>query len=204
MFFDYRNSEDTTEKCRKNAKNRSKQLYTHTGGLKILARCGEEKSELQGRRLSRGELWILTHKRRNASYIHPEARTISERIEEIEQHDESFRLLSQNNLLAQALGKEHPDRVRGVGFGPTSSQLFGTTSHQSSDGAQREETQRVLLELQVAAEKLKRKAVEEEVAAEKTKRQTVEDEVVAGKIKIQAMESALGCLIQEQGGGAAT
>nr|XP_025685455.1 uncharacterized protein LOC112786275 [Arachis hypogaea] len=151
-FLDYRNSEETKEKCRKNAENRSKQLYTHTGGSKSLARLGEEE----------------------------------ERIVEIEQHDESSRLLSQNDSLAQALGKDHPGRVHGMGIGPTTSQVFGMNSPQSSIGTQREETQRVLLELQaeLAAEKLKRKAMEDEVAAEKTKR--------------QAMKSALMCLLQGQ------
>ncbi|XP_020969394.1 uncharacterized protein LOC107624065 isoform X2 [Arachis ipaensis] len=113
-FLDYRNSEETQEKCKKNAENRSKQLYTHTGGSKILARLGEEE----------------------------------ERIEAIEQGDESSGLLSQNDSLAQALGKEHPGRVRGMVLGPTSSQVFGMNSHQSSNGFEREETQRVLLELQ--------------------------------------------------------
>ncbi|RYR39661.1 hypothetical protein Ahy_A09g045238 isoform A [Arachis hypogaea] len=49
-FLDYCNSEDT------------KQLYTHTGGSKSLARHREEKSELQERKVSRGELWTLVHK----------------------------------------------------------------------------------------------------------------------------------------------
>ncbi|RYQ98785.1 hypothetical protein Ahy_B07g086580 [Arachis hypogaea] len=164
-----------------NAKNRSKQLYTHTGRSKSLARLREEE----------------------------------ERIEAIEQRDESSRLLSQNDLLAQALAKEHPGRVRGMGLGPTSSQVFGMNFHQPSNGFEREEIQRVLLELQaeLAAEKLKRKAVEDEVAAEKTKRQEVEDEVAAentkrqamedevaaGKVRMQAMESTSICLLQGQG-----
>ncbi|RYR14739.1 hypothetical protein Ahy_B04g071429 [Arachis hypogaea] len=153
-YLDYRNSEET----RKNAENRSKQLYTHTGGLKSLAGLEEEE----------------------------------ERIVDIEQHDESSRLLSQNDPLAQALEKEHSSRVRGMGLGPTSNQIF------ASNGAQREETQRVLLELQaeLVAKKLKKKAVEDEVAAKKPKRQAVEDEAAAGKINIQAMESVLRCLIQ--------
>nr|XP_025684912.1 uncharacterized protein LOC112785684 [Arachis hypogaea] len=111
-----------------------------------------------------------------------------ERIAKIEQHDESSRLLSQNDSLAQALGKEHPGRVRGIGIGPTTSQVFGTISLQPSIETQREETQRVLLELQLelAVEKLKWKAMKDEAAAEKMKR--------------QAMESALMCLVQGQGG----
>ncbi|RYQ85856.1 hypothetical protein Ahy_B10g105480 [Arachis hypogaea] len=170
-FLDYRNSEETQEKCKKNAENRSKQLYTHTGGSKILARLGEEESERQGRIVSRGELYLLTHKRTNGSYIHDVARAIGERIEAIEQGDESSGLLSQNDSLAQALGKEHPGR----------------------------KLKRKGVEDEVAAEKTKRQAVEDEVAAEKTKRRTVEDEVAAGKVRMQAMESALICLLQGQG-----
>ncbi|XP_020967527.1 uncharacterized protein LOC107617234 [Arachis ipaensis] len=189
------------EKCKKNVENRSKQLYTHIGGSKSLARHGEEESERQGRRVSRGELYLLTHKRDDGSYIHDAARAIGERIEAIEQGDESSRLLCQNDSLAQALGKERPGRVRGMGLGPTSSQVFGMNSHQSSNSFERKETQRVLLELQaeLVVEKLKRKAVEDEVATEKTKRQSVEDEVAAGKVRMQAMESALICLLQGQG-----
>ncbi|RYQ79679.1 hypothetical protein Ahy_Scaffold2g107643 [Arachis hypogaea] len=155
-FLDYRNSEETKEKCRKNTENRSKQLYTYTGGSKSLARLGEEEAK--------------------------------ERITEIEQHDESSRLLSQNDSLAQTLEKEHPGRVHGMGIGPTTSQVFGTNSPQPSIETQREETQRVLVEIQaeLPAEKLKRKAIEDEVAAEKTKR--------------QAMESSPMCLVQGQGG----
>ncbi|XP_020970324.1 uncharacterized protein LOC110268476 [Arachis ipaensis] len=197
-FLNYRNSEETQEKCKKNTENRSKQLYTHTG-----------------RRVNRGKLYLLTHKRANGSYVHDAARAIGERIEAIEQRDESSRLLSQNDSLAQALEKEHLGRVRGMGLGPTSSQVFGMNSHQPSNGFEREETQRVLLELQaelaadklkrkavedeVAAKKTKRQAVEDEVAAEKTKRQAVEDEVAAGKVRMQAMESALICILQGRG-----
>ncbi|XP_020967468.1 uncharacterized protein LOC110266793 [Arachis ipaensis] len=122
----------------------------------------EEETERQGRPIGRAELWTLTHKRPNGSYLHDAARAIGERIVEIEQHDESSGPLFQNDSLAQALGKEHPDRVRGMGIGPTSSQVFYTNSHQPSNEIQREETQRVLLELQaeLAAEKLKRQAME--------------------------------------------
>nr|XP_025637727.1 uncharacterized protein LOC112733076 [Arachis hypogaea] len=172
-------------------------------------------SERQGRRVGRGELYLLTHKRSNGAYIHDAARAIGERIEAIEQRDKSSRLLSQNDSPTQALRKEHPGRMCGMGLGPTSSQVFGMNVHQPINDFEREETQRVLLELQaeLAAEKLKRKAVEDEVAAEKTKRQAaedevavkktkrqaVEDEVAAGKVRMQAMESALICLLQGQG-----
>nr|XP_029153414.1 uncharacterized protein LOC114927558 [Arachis hypogaea] len=116
------------------------------------------KPERQGNPVGRRELFVLTHKRLNGSYLHDAAKVIGERIAEIEQHDESSRLLSQNDSLAQALGEEHPGRVHGMGIGLTFSQVFGTNSHQLSNETQREETQSVLFELQA------------ELAAERTKR----------------------------------
>ncbi|XP_072052562.1 uncharacterized protein [Arachis hypogaea] len=103
----------------KKANNRSKQLYTHTGGSKCFARRMEENSEQQGMGVGRGELWITVHKKKDGSYIIDE-----ERIEEIEQQDESSRVLSQNDSMALVFGKEKPGRVRGVGFTPTPSQLY--------------------------------------------------------------------------------
>ncbi|RYR28551.1 hypothetical protein Ahy_B01g052694 [Arachis hypogaea] len=111
--------------------------------------------------------------KKDGSYMNDEARAIGERIEEIEQQDESSRVLSQNDSIAQVFGKEKPGRVHGVGFGPTPIQL--------------EETQRKLLELQakLEGEKLKRKAMEDEAAAENK--------------KMKAMEGALIYLFQQQG-----
>ncbi|XP_016182412.1 uncharacterized protein LOC107624435 [Arachis ipaensis] len=162
----------------------------------------EEESQKQGRTVGRGEVWILKHKRPDGSYLHKEAQRIGEKIIEIEQLDESTRILSENDSLAQALGKEHPGRVRGIGHGPTPTQLFRPSSQPPVDRAQVEEAQRMLCELhtEVTTEKLKRKAMEDELAAEKTKRQAVEDGLAAEKSKRQAIESVLSYLVQQQGG----
>ncbi|XP_016168873.1 uncharacterized protein LOC107611467 [Arachis ipaensis] len=129
----------------------------------------ETKSEQEGRIVSRGELWVKVHKRRDGSYINDEAREIGERLLEIEQQDETSRVLSQNDSLAQVFGREKPGRVRGMGIGPTPSQLFGTNLQPSVNRVLEEETQRKLNELQteLEAEKLKRKAMEDEAAADK-------------------------------------
>ncbi|RYQ98497.1 hypothetical protein Ahy_B07g086228 [Arachis hypogaea] len=111
---------------------------------------------------------------------------VKERIEEIEQVDESSRVLSENDSIAQVFGKERPDRVRGVGSGPTPSQLFGLNSHATVNGVQVEETQRKLLELQA------------ELESKKLKRKAMEDEAAADKKKWQAMESAQTYLYQRQ------
>ncbi|KAL4293647.1 uncharacterized protein LOC107612438 [Arachis ipaensis] len=200
-FLDYRAKPETKEKCRKNAENRSKQQYTHIGGSKSFTRRMEEESEEQGRIVGRGELWIKVHKKKDGSYMNDEARAIGERIEEIEQQDESARMLSQNDSIAQVFGKKKLGRVRGVDFGPTPNQLFGPNSHAPGNGIQLEETQRRLLKLQaeLEGEKLKRKAMEDEAEAEKKKMKVMEDEAAAEKKKMKAMESALIYLFQRQG-----
>ncbi|XP_057760246.1 uncharacterized protein LOC130980603 [Arachis stenosperma] len=174
-FIDYRNDHATKAKCKQNTLNRKKQLYMHTSDSS-LARAREEESQKQGRKVGMGEVWILKHKRSDGSYIHEEARKIGKKIFEIEQLDESTRILSENYSLVQALGKEHSGRVRGMGHGPTPSQLFRPSSQPPVDRAQVEEAQRMLCELQaeVTIKKLKRKIMEDELAAERTKRQAIE------------------------------
>ncbi|RYR15585.1 hypothetical protein Ahy_B04g072420 [Arachis hypogaea] len=147
----------------------------------------ETKSEQEGRIVSRGELWVKVHKRRDGSYINDEVREIGERLLEIEQQDETSRVLSQNDSLAQVFGREKPGRVRGMGIGPTPSQLFGTNLQPSVNRVLEEETQRKLNELQT------------ELEAEKLKRKAMEDEAAADKKMIKVMESALIYLFQRQG-----
>ncbi|MED6108988.1 hypothetical protein PIB30_029329 [Stylosanthes scabra] len=62
-----------------------------------------------GRHISRREMWIM------------------ESIAGIESRDESAKELSQNDSLAQVLGKEHLGQVCGVGLGPCPTKLFGST-----------------------------------------------------------------------------
>ncbi|RYR77806.1 hypothetical protein Ahy_A01g002428 [Arachis hypogaea] len=104
-----------------------------------------------------------------------------------ETKDESSRVLSQNDSIAQVFEKERPGRVCGVGSGPTHSQLFSPNSHAVVNRVQVKETQRKLLELQV------------ELEGKKLKRKEMENEAVAEKKKRQAMESALIYLYQWQG-----
>ncbi|QHN88403.1 uncharacterized protein DS421_16g563250 [Arachis hypogaea] len=127
-FVDYRLNEDTQKKCKQNTLNRSKQVYTHTGGSKTLARKKDEVEREQGRPVGRGELFIMTHKKRDGSYIHPDARVVSEAISNVERQDGSSKQLSQNDSLAQVLGKEHPGRVRALGAGPCPTQIFGNAA----------------------------------------------------------------------------
>ncbi|MED6203623.1 hypothetical protein PIB30_001321 [Stylosanthes scabra] len=100
FFLRYRLSDDTQEKCKKNAENRAKQVYTHTGGSKTLARRREEEERTHEKKFSRGEIWTMTHKKSDDSYIHEDARSVAEAIKVIETCDPSTKELSQNDSLA--------------------------------------------------------------------------------------------------------
>ncbi|RYR08165.1 hypothetical protein Ahy_B05g075726 [Arachis hypogaea] len=82
-FLNYRLKESTKKKCRQNAPNRLKQLYTHTGGSKTTARLRDEEEKKQQRRISRGEMFIMTHKKRDGSYMNDDARVVGREIIEL-------------------------------------------------------------------------------------------------------------------------
>ncbi|MED6136958.1 hypothetical protein PIB30_060604, partial [Stylosanthes scabra] len=50
----------------------------------------------------------MTHKKSDSPYIHEDARTVAEAIKVIKTCDPSTKELSQNDSLAQVLGKERP------------------------------------------------------------------------------------------------
>ncbi|RYR68310.1 hypothetical protein Ahy_A03g014806 [Arachis hypogaea] len=84
---------------------------------------------------------------------------IKEAITNIVSQDESSKNLSQNDLLAQVLGKEHPGRVRALGAEPCPTQVFGNAHAQlSGSGVLTEEYHRTIAKLkaEVAEEKAKR------------------------------------------------
>ncbi|RYR05011.1 hypothetical protein Ahy_B06g084839 [Arachis hypogaea] len=161
-FVDYRLNEETQKKCKQNTLNRSKQLYTHTGGSKKLARKKDEVEREQGRPVGRGELFIMTHKKKDGSYIHPDACVVSEAIANVERQDGSCKHLSQNDSLAQVLGKEHPGRVRALGAGPCPTQVFGNAAGQPSGSEESNaEDKRMIAELtaKLEEERAKRQSI---------------------------------------------
>ncbi|XP_052734106.1 uncharacterized protein LOC128196654 [Vigna angularis] len=120
----------------KNKHNRTKQTFAHTGGSKSIARKREEMEKECGNKVSRGEVWIATHKKTNGAYASDEARKIGEQIEAYESTTSSqSKKISNSDSLAHALGiQEHCGRVRGLGLGPCPSKVFGVKvrSHSGS------------------------------------------------------------------------
>ncbi|KAJ1391873.1 putative transposase, Ptta/En/Spm, plant [Sesbania bispinosa] len=75
-FLDYRSAEGTKAICKKNAQNRSKLTINHTGGSKKLKRKRVEIMVETGQPVSRGTLYIHTHKRSDGTYINEEAQAV--------------------------------------------------------------------------------------------------------------------------------
>ncbi|RYR04344.1 hypothetical protein Ahy_B06g084034 [Arachis hypogaea] len=143
-------------RCYKQIRTYEENLKHHPKGIDkndwkkfVDYRLNEETQEReQGRLVGRGELFIMTHKKKDGSYIHPNARVVSEAIVNVERQDGSSKHLSQNDSLAQVLGKEHPRRVRALGAGPCPTQVFGNAAGQSSGSAESNiEDKRMIAEL---------------------------------------------------------
>ncbi|XP_052111514.1 uncharacterized protein LOC127742813 [Arachis duranensis] len=165
------------KKCRRNALNQSKQPYPHTGGPKTMERLKDEEEKKQQRRIGRREMFIMTHKKRDGSYINDDARVVGSQ-------DSSSKEISLTDSLAQVLGKEHLGRVGGLGFGSYSTKIISNTTQQLNSIVQIEEYQSEIIELKAAAaeqkaeiSKLKATIVEHraEAAEEKAKRQTMKN-----------------------------
>ncbi|XP_057740694.1 uncharacterized protein LOC130957872 [Arachis stenosperma] len=203
-FLQYRLDDDTKDKCRKNAVNHSKQQYTHTGGSKTMARKRHEEEQRLGRPIGRGEGWTMSHKKKEWKIsVNPDLTCLQEAIELVESQDPSSKEFSQNDSLAQVLGKEHPGRVRGLGIGTCPSQCFRNIPEQSDYGVQIEEYQMEIVKLKTEAAELKAEAAElraAAAAAAEAKRQRMETEAAEGKAKIQTMGDLLTYVIQQQGG----
>ncbi|KAF7823421.1 LOB domain-containing protein 18-like [Senna tora] len=107
--------------------------------------------------VSRGEVWIATHKRSDGSAVNDAASVIIDKITSYEASGScSSQEVSQYDSLAMALGsQEHSGRVRGLGLGPTPSQVFGVRARgRSSDPT--------YTEMQNELTQLRRKVIENE------------------------------------------
>ncbi|XP_027938958.1 uncharacterized protein LOC114193391 isoform X1 [Vigna unguiculata] len=134
-FVDYRLNSKTKEHALKNKDNRAKQTIAHTCGSKSIARKRDEMEKECGHSVSRGEVWIATHKHANEAFVSDEAREISEKIQVYESTSSSSvsKEISSIDSLAFAFGsQEHCGRVRGLGLGPCPSKVFGSKGHSYS------------------------------------------------------------------------
>ncbi|XP_027927537.1 uncharacterized protein LOC114184427 [Vigna unguiculata] len=123
------------EHALKNKDNRAKKIIAHTCGSKSIARKRDEMENECAHRVSRGEVWIATHKHANGAFVSDEVREISEKIQVDESTSSSSvsKEISSTDSLAFDFGsQEHCGRVRGLGLGPCPSKVFSSKGHSYS------------------------------------------------------------------------
>ncbi|KAK4278954.1 hypothetical protein QN277_016724 [Acacia crassicarpa] len=90
----------------------------HTLGSKSIASLKFDLEKKYRRKFSRGEMFTISHKKKDGSFVCEEAREKNDqllaKIEETSFEEEAYE---------QVFGKEHPGRVRGMGFGVVPSQM---------------------------------------------------------------------------------
>ncbi|KAL2321999.1 hypothetical protein Fmac_026378 [Flemingia macrophylla] len=121
----------------KNAANRAKLVIPHILGSKTLARKRDELETIHGREFSRAEMYQLSHKKPNGTFVNEEARELHEKLQEEMQH------CSENEALLRVCGKEHPGYVRGMGLGVSPSQIIGSSSGATSSSTSFESNERI-------------------------------------------------------------
>ncbi|WJX24998.1 hypothetical protein P8452_14077 [Trifolium repens] len=125
MYLNYRLSPDTMAKADKNALNRQKQRIPHMLGTRSLARTKDIMEQRDGRSYTRGDMYEISHTKRNGSYVNDEARQKNEELQKERQTS------SDNEAFVTVFGKEHHGYVRGMGLGPTPSQINGSSCRPS-------------------------------------------------------------------------
>ncbi|WJX18461.1 hypothetical protein P8452_08257 [Trifolium repens] len=118
-------SPDTMAKADKNALNRQKQRIPHTLGTRSLAKTKDIMEQRDGRSYNRGDMYEISHTKRNGSYVNDEARQKNEELQKERQTS------SDNEAFVTVFGKERHGYVRGMGLGPTSSQINGSSCRPS-------------------------------------------------------------------------
>ncbi|KAK1606407.1 hypothetical protein QYE76_030080 [Lolium multiflorum] len=111
--------------------SRSKVVTPHTTGSKSFARAGHEWGKELGHDLSRHELFIKTHTRKNGDPLDKAIPKMNALAEAATDHPELLeRPIEKGDLFAHVFGREPRGYVRGVGLGPTPATL-GIDGHRT-------------------------------------------------------------------------
>ncbi|CAN1319898.1 hypothetical protein LINPERPRIM_LOCUS31459 [Linum perenne] len=140
-FVDHRMSKYMKKISALNKANRAKQKIYHTSSSKSILAKGKELEEELGRPPTRGELFRETHQRTGRSgpdkYPNEETREAVETVERFMEDPTTHNHISTFDAVGRAFNeKEYHGRVRGLGFVPTPSQVFGSTSSSQRPASQ--------------------------------------------------------------------
>ncbi|KAF7831406.1 LOB domain-containing protein 18-like [Senna tora] len=148
----------------------------------------------RGGPVSRGDVWIATHKKSNGLAINAKAKDVIDKILSYESSGNSSHEVPQFDSLAMALGsEERSGRVRGMGLGPTPSQVFRV--HVRSHHGCTRSTDPSYLELQNELARM-RKAMDE--SEERNRR--MEAKMLENDERNCRMEATIAMLLERFGG----
>ncbi|XP_020972900.1 uncharacterized protein LOC107634329 [Arachis ipaensis] len=74
LFVEYRLKPETQNLCKRNQEIRQKQIISHTSGAKSITRRRAELTEDMGKEVSRVQMWDITHKKIDGSYVNENAK----------------------------------------------------------------------------------------------------------------------------------
>ncbi|CAI8584527.1 unnamed protein product [Vicia faba] len=131
--------EKTQKLAQKNVENRAKLNAPHTLGSKSFARKKHDLESRDGRTYSRGEMYAISHKKFDGSFVNEDA-----------YNNNCY--VSKNEAFQKVFGKEQHGYVRSVGLGATSSQINRSTRLASSS-AENEKIKEMQEEINALKEK---------------------------------------------------
>eukprot|EP00261_Vitis_vinifera_P029041 XP_010663468.1 PREDICTED: uncharacterized protein LOC100244921 isoform X2 [Vitis vinifera] len=128
----------------KNKANRAKQVIKHTSGSKSYAQIRYEQAQKKEDRSepNRIEMFALTHTRKDGTPVDDHSKEIMDQFQQLLSQPEgtssstsassgastSVASTYVDEIYTQVMGPERHGRVRGYGFGPTPTSIFGSTS----------------------------------------------------------------------------
>ncbi|CAI8593548.1 unnamed protein product [Vicia faba] len=131
----------------KNSQNRAKLKAPHTLGSKSLARKKHELEMRDGRTYSRGEMYAVSHKKPNGSFINEDAYNNNKKLQAAIKDS-----MSENEAFQKVFGKEKHGYVRSMGLGVTPSQINRST-RSTSPSAESEQIKEMQEEINALKEK---------------------------------------------------
>ncbi|XP_034710787.1 uncharacterized protein LOC117933510 isoform X4 [Vitis riparia] len=127
----------------KNKANRAKQVIKHTSGSKSYAQIRYEQAQKKEDRSepNRIEMFALTHTRKDGTPVDDHSKEIMDQFQQLLSQPEGTSSSTSassgastyvDEIYTQVMGPERHGRVRGYGFGPTPTSIFGSTSRRRS------------------------------------------------------------------------
>lgn len=124
-----------------NVKNSSKAKTKHCSGSKSFARVAHEEQERTGAPVDRADVWVKTHTRKDGKPVDDTSATVMKKINEIKskqskQKNPNQSFAARNDILAQVMGEDRHDQIRGLGMGPTPVNAWGPSPNRPTTCSQ--------------------------------------------------------------------